>query len=757
MSASSWLAGTRQADALPKEIYASHVEALYSDARSLLIGVTAACLTALVTAVQTGQWPTFVIAFALAVLGGARLHAMRTFARARPTLDHAGLRTWEAWYVAGGSAHLALLGCFCLVSFVLSDDAAARLASMSITMAYLVGTPGRSFASDFLVNAQILAAGIPVLIALVIAGPRYWVVVLCVMIPFFMALKTISTRLRGIFLSAVLRARALSELNGQFDTALNNMPQGLAMYDADGSVSVTNGRLFALLGLPADAIGTIDLLLAACRAGATPMADGAMPAGPEWRAGNAEWVQEMSDGRFIAFTLQPMTTGGGVVIADDVTDRVRSEANINYLARFDQLTSLPNRHSFGEVVRATLSSPRDRGCAVLFVDLDQFKQVNDTLGHAVGDKLLQSVSERLLRIVRRPGIVARFGGDEFVLCQTFDDPREGAAALASTIIERLSEPFETLGHRIIIGASIGIAVVPEGGGTVDDLLRDADLALYRAKSEGRRTFRFFEGAMQVQAQSRREIEKDLREALGRDEMCLHFQPIFDMAAERFTVCEALLRWRHPHRGMISPAEFIPVAEEMGLIAEIGDWVLREAARECTRWPADVRVAVNLSAVQFRRGGVLASVHRAIAEAGISPDRLEIEITETALLHDLPSTRTTLLQLREAGIRLALDDFGTGYSSLSYLQLLPFMKIKLDRSFLQGLDGGKGSVILLGGIARLCKDLGMAVVMEGVETAEQLALVHGQAGIDEIQGYYYARPMPGEQIRRLLGGQRLKAA
>ena len=762
MSAFAWLAGARQSDSIPKDIYASHVEALFSDAKSLFIGVVAACLSALVTGIQTDSLCISAIAIALAALGAVRLRAMKQFSLKRQSFSTAQLRIWEMWYVAGGSAHLALLGLFCLASFTLTDEPYAQLASIAIALAYLIGTPGRSFANDLLVNAQILAAGIPMLAALLIAGPKYWFIIAFIIVPFFIALKTISTRLRGIFMSAVLRARDLSALATKFDTALNNMPQGLVMFEADGKISVANSRLSELLRLtPEWTSGTsIEALLAASGPISLDEQDRTMPRPVDWArdtAGNREWVRGMADGRSIAFKMQAMGNGGGLVIAEDVTERMRAQASINYLARFDVLTSLPNRNSFSEHVQAALRSKRPRTSALFFVDLDQFKQVNDTLGHVMGDKLLQKVAERLRRVIRPDGMVARFGGDEFVLFQDFNDVHEDATQLAVLIIGQMSEPFEILGHKMVVGASIGIAVAPDEGGNVDDLLRDADLALYRAKAEGRRKFRFFEGKMQVQAQERRDIEKDLREALSRDELRLYYQPIFDLKCQKFTTCEALIRWQHPKRGLVPPSDFIPIAEEMGLISEIGDWVLHRAARECAKWPGDVKVAVNVSATQFRRGGVVASATKAVSEAGIRADRFEIEITETALLQDLSAARTILLQLRETGIRLSLDDFGTGYSSLSYLRMLPLNKVKLDRSFLQGLSSNSRGLVVLRGIARLCVELGMSVVMEGVETAEQLALVADGVKITEIQGYYYSRPLPAEQLLAVLQDQRMTAA
>jgi diguanylate cyclase (GGDEF)-like protein len=388
-------------------------------------------------------------------------------------------------------------------------------------------------------------------------------------------------------------------------------------------------------------------------------------------------------------------------------------------------------------------------CAVLFIDLDQFKQINDTMGHPFGDALLCIVAERLRRIARPSDVVARFGGDEFVILQYPIRKPEEAASLARRVVETLGEPCAIDHHQVVIGASIGISVGLQDGDNADHLLKNADMALYRTKSEGRGTWRFFETNMDVMAQARRSLEIDLRNAVADEAFKLYYQPIIDLKSRRISSCEALLRWPHPTRGMVSPAEFIPLAEEMGLIVEIGDWVLKQACVECMSWPADKRVAVNLSSIQFRRGNVVAAVKAALEESGLSANRLEVEITESVLVQDTEATRKCLTDLRDMGVRISLDDFGTGYSSLSYLHSFPLHKVKIDRSFLQGIGANERSRILLRGVARLSAELGMAVVVEGVETDEELELITREANVDEAQGYLFSPAIPSSAIRDLL--------
>jgi diguanylate cyclase (GGDEF)-like protein len=387
--------------------------------------------------------------------------------------------------------------------------------------------------------------------------------------------------------------------------------------------------------------------------------------------------------------------------------------------------------------------------AVLFIDLDQFKQVNDTLGHPRGDLLLREVADRLRSHVREGDIVARFGGDEFVILQSPVSGVEEAATMSRRLIEALSETYEVEGHRVVIGASIGIAMAPRDGIGADHLLKNADMALYWAKAERRGSWRFFEAEMDIRAQARRTLELDLRGALAAGAFEVYYQPLFDLRTKKISTCEALLRWPHAVRGMISPAEFIPVAEEMGLIVEIGNWVLQQACRDCSRWPSEVRVAVNISANQFRRGNLVNSVREALSTSGLASSRLEIEITESVLFQDTRATRQALRQLRDLGVRLSLDDFGTGYSSLSYLHSLPLNKVKIDRSFLEGLAVGDRSLVLLRGIARLSAQLGLSVAVEGIETAEQLALVSAEDTVEEVQGFLFSPAIPYRDISRLL--------
>jgi diguanylate cyclase (GGDEF)-like protein len=426
------------------------------------------------------------------------------------------------------------------------------------------------------------------------------------------------------------------------------------------------------------------------------------------------------------------------------------ERRITQLAFNDSLTGLPNRAYFRQHLDIELrqAAHRRRSLVLLSLDLDNFKAVNDTLGHPTGDALLCAVAARLKAGVGE-ALVARLGGDEFTIVASPEAGDAGAARMAQRVLEALAQPVRVDGQELNVAASIGIAIAPEDGADSDTLLKNADLALYQAKEAGRATYRFFEARMNAEAQARRTLETDLRRALGAGELELYFQPIVALATGRIASFEALLRWNHPSRGLVSPLEFIPVAEETGLIVPIGEWVIQQACRAARTWPEEVRIAVNVSSVQFRRSGLGASVVQALAASGLDPKRLEIEITESIFLETSDSTLSILHSLREMGVRIALDDFGTGYSSLSYLQSFPFDKIKIDRSFVERLEASPGAAAIVQAITALAAALGMETTAEGIETDGQLEAVR-RLGCGLGQGYLFSRPVRAAAALKLLG-------
>ena len=447
-----------------------------------------------------------------------------------------------------------------------------------------------------------------------------------------------------------------------------------------------------------------------------------------------------------------------LVAVVDVTERKQAEARIAYMAHHDALTDLPNRVLFHEQLNELLARVRrhSESLAVYCLDLDHFKGVNDTLGHPMGDALLQAVAQRLRKCLRDSDLVARLGGDEFAVVQyPLGSPNE-ASTLAGLLIETVSKPYQVHGHEFVIGASIGIALAPGDGHEADGLLRNADIALYRARAEGRGTAHFFEPEMDRRIQARRMLELDLRKAFANGEFELFYQPLISLSTNAINGFEALLRWRHPERGLVAPGEFIPLAEEIGLIAPLGEWVLRTACTEAMRWPGELKVAVNLSPAQFRSRGVVNAVLTALAYSRLPADRLELEITKSVLLGETDANLATLHQLREIGVRISMDDFGTGYSSLSYLRCFPFDKIKIDRSFVRELSERPDCVAIIRAVAGLGSSLGIATTAEGIETVEQLECVRAE-GCTEVQGFLFSPPRPASELGELMHAKQPEVA
>jgi diguanylate cyclase (GGDEF)-like protein len=443
-----------------------------------------------------------------------------------------------------------------------------------------------------------------------------------------------------------------------------------------------------------------------------------------------------------------MADGGWVATHDDITEQQRYEAKIAHMALHDGLTDLPNRTLLNERLEHALGRiKRGNIVAIHLLDLDLFKNVNDTLGHAAGDQLLKAIADRLRGLARDTDTVARMGGDEFAIVQVAIQQPSDAAAFAQRMITAISEPYDIGGDQVIVGTSVGIAIGPSDGVDQDQLLRNADLALYRAKGEGRGKYRFFEPGMDVQMQARRSLEREMRKGFPAGEFELHYQPVLNIERNEITGFEALIRWRHPEKGLISPGEFIPLAEETGFIVPLGEWAIREACVTVASWPSHLSVAVNLSSVQFKNAGLVQVVVNALASSGLAGHRLELEITESVLLEGTETTLAILRQLRELGVRIAMDDFGTGYSSLSYLQSFPFDKIKIDRSFVKNIVEASGSRNIVRAVAAMARGFGMETTAEGVETQAQLDTVKSE-GCTEMQGFLFSRPLPASEIARL---------
>jgi diguanylate cyclase (GGDEF)-like protein len=549
------------------------------------------------------------------------------------------------------------------------------------------------------------------------------------------------------------RDREITGQNERFTVALDNMSQGLCMFGTDKRLVVCNTRYLEMYGLP-ESLGQAgthfrDILehrvAQGVYGGDDPEAyvQERLDAVAEGVASTK--IHQLTTGRTIAIVHQPMADGGWVATHEDITELQRVEARMAHMALHDALTDLPNRVLLRErIVDALQRGRRGERFAVLCLDLDRFKSVNDTLGHPVGDSLLTKVADRLRACVRETDTVGRLGGDEFAITQVSGPQPESAIALAARICETIAEPFDLNGNQVVVGASIGIAIGPTDGTDPDQLLKNADMALYRAKGDGRGVYRFFETEMDARMQARRQLELDMRKTMEDGGFRLHYQPLTSLDTGEITGFEALMRWPHPDRGMIPPDEFISIAEETGMIIPLGEWALRTACMDAAAWPHRTRIAVNLSPVQFRSDRLVETVFSALAHSGLAANRLELEITESVLLQDNDKTMQMLHRFRDMGVRIAMDDFGTGYSSLSYLRSFPFDKIKIDRSFVNDIGAKKDAAAIVDVVASLSRTMGMTTTAEGVETQEQLEKVKA-AGYTEMQGFLFSRAMSAEDI------------
>jgi diguanylate cyclase (GGDEF)-like protein len=573
--------------------------------------------------------------------------------------------------------------------------------------------------------------------------------------------------LEGRLTQALQRNQALERLNTCFEAALDHMGRGLSMFDAEQRLVVCN-KVYAdiyflpeALTQPGTAFAEIVAFHMRRVTGETPSAAG-ISAWIEQHVtrlaqdGFLEQIQNLDDGRVIRVTYHRLDDGGWVDMQEDITAQRRSDEKIKWLARHDTLTEVPNRFHFRECIEQQFERYDPRlGFALHWIDLDHFKEVNDKYGHLVGDSLLKSVANRLKSSLRSGDMVGRLGGDEFAILQVDVDRDELADNLAHRLLENIRRPHDILGHRLHTEASIGVALAPKHGQDPEQLFASADMALYRAKSLGRGVQSVYSpGATSGAAAAASPLKAELQRAVDRKELVLHYHPIVDLKEERVASFEALMRWKHPSRGLIPPSEFIPIAEESGLIVKMGSWALIQACLDAKSWPEPIKVSVNLSAVQLENSDVYDVVTNALETSGLPADRLQLEITETVLMRDRTHIKEVLQKLDDLGVTITLDDFGTCFATLNYLRSFPFKKIKIDRSFVRDIPEHHDCVAIVKSVGELARELKMRSVAEGVETAASLATIRA-AGYDEVQGFYFSPPVPGRAVQRAINQCKLR--
>lgn len=738
------------------------VDALYAPMATLSIGTLCGVIGAAIIAVVSGVPALWWFLVIMAAVGISRIGLVIGYRAKRPSLLPSTIAFWEKMFVASSWALSAIMGTSSAVAIMQSQDHRGHLVIIAIAVAFGLGVSGRNLSRPWLVIGQIALVMFPVMGGLMLIGNVFYAALAGAMWIALCGFTNISLAVRRGFDKALeagghsaLAASRYATSNELFDKALSAMSHGLCLFDRDHGLVLWNDKFCSLMGVSDCDLwigcAITDVVGAASSSGAVSASDisllvqcyESMFVG----GGERSVVIVLDNETSLELSFRRTDDGGSVVLTEDVTERTAAENQIHRMAHYDGLTGLPNRMSFTAECAVAIKRIKAIGgqSAVLTIDLDHFKQVNDTLGHPIGDRLLVAVSDQLKCIVGPGSMVARFGGDEFVILQNAITGPEDAGNLASEIISSLTHTYDIDGHQVIIGATIGIALAIQDGDSVDMLIKNSDLALYRAKSSGRGHSCFFQREMDERAQNRRLLELDLRAAVEAGDFSLHYQPIVDLKRGRIASCEALIRWSHPERGSISPVDFIPIAEESGMIVSIGEWVLRQACREASTWPEGVSVAVNLSPIQFRFRGLVESVRSALADSGLPPSRLELEITENVLMQDTDATRAVINELVSMGVSLSLDDFGTGYSSISYLRSYPFKKLKIDRSFVNGVESDEVAREMVRAISIMARALGLTIVAEGIEDPQQIAVLASE-GCDMGQGYFFGRPAPAANLR-----------
>ena len=678
----------------------------------------------------------------------------RSFKRRKELLGEANpdWSVWDRQYNVLSTGFMILMGTWCFFCFTLTEDLFIHLLCVATAMGNILSLICRNFADDRMMTIQLSAVAVPLIAGVLTYGDLRAMILCGFFMPLFTSVKDISDRLRVLFSGIEQQSREKEEFGVQLNEALESMSHGLIMFDDEMRLKIINKTARRILKMDRELNCYSKKLTEIARfvdmrrprVNRVRLLEDALMKRLKHRT--AEKVFEIDDKQFVELSIMLRDEGGCVLVIEDVTERIQYQTRINQLAKYDELTGLFNRSYFLQQSKKAIANiGRNSKGALVFFDLDDFKRINDTLGHEAGDHILSTVATRLRGLLPKEAIICRYGGDEYALFLDVDLGDENLRQLCQKILDVITEPIEYNKQMLRFGASLGVAQYPQDGMTVDRLLKLADLALYDAKNNGKNSYRFFSAEMENELQQRLVMEEELSKAVANGDLSLHFQPIVSIKDGNPQVFEALTRWIWEGKN-VSPDEFIPLAEDLGLIREIGEWTLKEACRQCTTWPGETSVAVNLSAVQFQVGSVITAVKEALDETGLDPSRLEVEITETAVLNDMSHAIVVLEKLSNLGVRISLDDFGTGYSSLSYLHKLPLDKLKIDKAFIDDIATSARSRTLLKGITVLGKALELKVVVEGIETEEQLNLLRKDYEVDLVQGWFFSKALPQEEAR-----------
>lgn len=752
------MAWRRRTD-IPADVRLSFLRALYGNRTTLWFGLLAHLVACAVIFIKTGHQVFLVFGALFFLTAVARIFDMYKFDGERfSNLSHRQLDRWEGRYLVGASLVCGLLGSMCFFSTYVLRDPFAELASLSVLLGSVVSIVGRNYASAAAVVLMSICTIVPVLAGFFLAGTPFHMIIGLLLVPYFLSNIQMADGLREFLFAAVMGKRRLSVVVSRFDAALNNMPQGLLMFDGQKRIAVINNKaksMFKIAGHSRLNGRSIETLLRYCSMhGLFPHNDldnisariDDLLVGKRRRD-----VFQFNDDRYVECISNQREDEGVVLIFEDVSQRIEAEAQIQHMARYDGLTGLPNRSYFDTMVRKMRANQQGNALvALIVIDINHFKHVNDTLGHHFGDELLRLFAQRLADLDPHQFIASRFGGDEFVLFVPNLKRRNDVAAIMEQLVTAVTGIYVLDGNQVHVDFSAGVAIAEAEHCDVSNMHIKADLALYEAKADEKTNWAIFVDAMDTKYRGRQKLKSDLRIAIAEGALSVVYQPIVSAQSLRIVSCEALSRWDHPELGPIPPGEYIPLAEEMGVISDITKLMLERASRDCASWGNRIGVSVNLSAIDLKNNDISQVIASALRAAKLPPHLLEVEVTESAIISDRHKTSNVLQKLKNAGINIALDDFGTGYSSLSYLTSLPLTKVKVDRSFVQDITTDRRSLMLLRGVTHLSHELGLGVTVEGVETEEQLALIRVAAGADLVQGFLLGMPVPASVIATMVG-------
>jgi diguanylate cyclase (GGDEF)-like protein len=737
---------------IPTDVYLSFVSSLFGNRGTLWTGVVVHVVWCLIVFNSTDD--AFYLAMAAAFMAVCiyRVISFRAFDRAdKSTLTEVDIRAIERRYIIGGALTAALLGICSGYALVVLQNTFAAFTCIAMTLGSMMSIVGRNYGSKSAVDAQTIGACFPIIAASLMSGERNLILMSLLLVPFGLTTRSMAKGVREFLYENVTASREMSIIAGRFDTALTTMAHGLVMLDGDGRIQVINRRARSLLGLKRQRDLKDEPFVEALRDDAQNVPAKALPQLSSLADGSlGRALLQFQDDRRLEFSATRRADSGVVLIFEDVTARVEAEEKVRHMAEFDGLTGLPNRSHFGNLAQDMLAGARDRMAGLAVLDVDGFKHVNDMRGHIVGDRLLAAIAGRLAEMGSADALIGRLVGDEFVVML-------GNGETAEDIEKRVRHMHATLqGYygvddiRLSVSLNSGCVILPAADFAMEDWQIKADLALNHAKSAGNGTLIVFREEMDAQYTENQQLRSDLRQAIEARDFHTVYQPMYRPDGSGIECCEALIRWRHPERGMVGPNIFVPLAEDMGLVTQITHFVLEQACQDCAKWPEHVAVSVNLSIEDLRDQDIIEHVVGALQRHALHPSRLHLEVTESCFMDEPVAVSAILNQFRAIGITIAIDDFGTGFSSLSYLDTLPLDAVKIDRAFIRELGEDQRKLKLLRGIVNLSRELGLHIVVEGVETREQLSLINRHNLADLVQGYVFSMPVSSDRILGLFG-------